>query len=290
MGNIVDRLEYTTAQDKFYSYCLWEYKPVASPDNKFRSANLLYHSFDFAGIDERIFEVVSAIRKAIGFDMTVWGVKLLGDDLGWEFYFYDYERRKRERSITRVLDAIRPYIPCTIRANENDFYFMFSIDIDNDIVSGNQDLEMIHMYIGNPGSTVSSGISYSLTDNGRRLENYYFFFDPKTQLNEVIGKVNCSAFIDTTVIGIDSILWPELRKCHTICIANKQHNDCAYFSGINVDQFLFFLRKMDYPRRIVSYVEENRGVLDHILYDVGIDYRMEGGELVVLKSGYYGTF
>jgi hypothetical protein len=37
-------------------------------------------------------------------------------------------------------------------------------------------------------------------------------------------------------------------------------------------------------------VEENRTKLDHLLYDVGIDYRMEGDKLVILKSGYYGTF
>jgi hypothetical protein len=37
-------------------------------------------------------------------------------------------------------------------------------------------------------------------------------------------------------------------------------------------------------------VEENRGKLDHLYYDVGFDYKMEGNELVLLKSGYYGIF
>ena len=30
--------------------------------------------------------------------------------------------------------------------------------------------------------------------------------------------------------------------------------------------------------------------LDHMLYDVGFDYRMEGGRLNILKSAYYGVF
>jgi hypothetical protein len=122
------------------------------------------------------------------------------------------------------------------------------------------------------------------------MENFYFFFDPKKDRDEVMAKVACSARIDTTVIPLDSILWPELRDCRTICIANKQHSDCAYFSGINVDQFLFFLKRMNYPEPIVSHVEANRDRLDHLLYDVGIDYRMEGDSLIILKSGYYGTF
>jgi hypothetical protein len=33
-----------------------------------------------------------------------------------------------------------------------------------------------------------------------------------------------------------------------------------------------------------------RSELDHQLYAVGIDYRLEGNDLVILKSGYYGLF
>ncbi len=39
-----------------------------------------------------------------------------------------------------------------------------------------------------------------------------------------------------------------------------------------------------------AFLVENRSRLDHLLYDVGIDYRMEGDELKILKSGYYGFF
>lgn len=30
--------------------------------------------------------------------------------------------------------------------------------------------------------------------------------------------------------------------------------------------------------------------LDHMLYDVGFDYRMEAGRLQIIKSAYYGVF
>ena len=286
----MDRLEYTTPQDVFFDYCLWEYKPVAPPENKFRPVNLLYHSFDFTGMDERMFELVQAIRKGIGVSHTVWGLKKLGDKIAWEFYFYDYRRRERERSITKLLDIIRPFIRCEIKANENFHYFMFSIDINNDLVSGSKDLEEIHMYIGNPGSTVSSGICYLLTKSGTRLENFYFFFDAKKEMNEIMSKTACSAHIDTTQISLDQILWSEMTNCGVIVVANKQNNDSVYFSRINVGQLIFFLKRMNYPETLVSFIEENRSKLDHLLYDVGYDYRMEGKNLKILKSGYYGTF
>ncbi len=208
---IEDRFEYAGAQDIFFDFCLWEYKPVIPYENKFRSVNLLYHSFDFLGVHERILELVQAIRKGIGFSHTVWGLKQLGEKIAWEFYFYDYGRRERERSITKLLDIINPFVRCEIKPNENHFYFMFSIDVTNDLISGTKDLEEIHMYVGNPGSTVSSGICYSLTNQATKLENFYFFFDAQKEMDEIIAKVVCSAYVDSTKIDINRILWPELR-------------------------------------------------------------------------------
>jgi hypothetical protein len=290
MAKTLDRVEYTSAPDSFFDFCLWEYKPVSPPENKLCSSNLLFHSFEFADINGRVYDLIRAIREGFGVSRTVWGVKKLGNDIRWEFYFYDYKRRERERSITRLLDIIRPLVPCDIEADENLHYFMFSVDIDDALVSGKKDLDEVHMYIGNPGSSVSSGICYSLTKRGSRLENFYFFFDAKKQIDDIAAKAICSAHLDDTVIDMDRILWPEMRTAQVIVVSNKQENDAVYFSRINVDQLIFFLRRMGYQREIISFVVRNRSKLDHLLYDAGFDYRMEGKELRILKSGYYGIF
>lgn len=290
MTKTLENLEYSTAQDLYYDFCLWEYKPLTSCDNKLRSSNLLFHSFDFTGLDERISELTKAIREGFGVSHTVWGLKKIGDDIRWEFYFYDYRRVERERSITKLLNILRPYIRCPVEVNEKLHYFMFSIDIDDALVSGKRDLDEIHMYIGNPGSTVSSGICYSLKRSGTRLENYYFFFDAVKNQKDIVIKAMTSAYLDVTVVGLDQIFWPEMRNCEVIVVANKQGNDAVYFSRINVDQLIFFMRRLGYPKEFLSFVEENRSRLDHLLFDVGYDYRMEGKDLVILKSGYYGIF
>jgi hypothetical protein len=86
------------------------------------------------------------------------------------------------------------------------------------------------------------------------------------------------------------VLRPELRRCQTICLANKQSHDCIYFSGVDVDQLLWFLDWLRYPPAVTEFVRTNRSNLDHLLFDVGFDYRMVGDRLQVLKSGYYGVF
>lgn len=285
-----EKLELTTAEDPFFDFMLWDYMPVAPFEGKLRAASILFHSFEFMDTGPRMFDLVEAIRGGFGALNTVWGVKKLGKDIAWEFYFYDYRRRERSRSITKLLDTVRPYAACTVPVNENLPYFMFSIDVDARLASGARKLDEIHMYIGNTGSTVSSGICYSLKATGTRLENFYYFFDPKTQMKEIAGKAGCSAYFDETLADINQILWPELRDCNVIIVANKQNNDSVYFSRINIDQLIFFLRRLGYPRELCRFVEDHRAELDHLLYDVGFDYRMEDGGVVILKSGYYGVF
>ena len=122
------------------------------------------------------------------------------------------------------------------------------------------------------------------------LENFYFFFDGERQQQEAADKIRSSAYFDATQVSMDEVLVPEFKHCQTICVANKQTHDCVYFSGIDVGQLLHFLERLHYPQAIVSFVRDSRGLFDHLLFDVGFDYRLEGGRLTVLKSGYYGVF
>ncbi|MCG8450059.1 MAG: hypothetical protein MI725_10845, partial [Pirellulales bacterium] len=210
--------------------------------------------------------------------------------LGWEYYFYDYKRREREVSITRVLDALKPIANSPVRVNESLPYFMFSLDFDEAVVTGQRDLDVVHMYVGNPGSSVSSGIAYAVSADSTILENFYFFFDAQKHVRQAAEKIYCSAHVDAAAIDIDRILWPELKRCQTLCVANKRQNDTIYFSGVDVEQLLFFLNALNYPGVLVDFVDENRTRLDHLLYDVGFDYVTEGNNVRIVKSGYYGIF
>ena len=293
MGSAIEqRFEYSTERDPYRNYCLWQYVPVAPTADKFRAVNQLFQSFDVAGIDARAFDFVEALRDGIGMFRTVWGTKLIDGRLAWEFYFYDYERRDREVSMSRVVESIAAFAECPVPINERLNYFMFSIDVDAELVTGRRPLDVIHMYVGNPGSsaTMSSGICYAMTADGARLENLYYFFDAKTALPAAADKVGDSAFVDETILPIERLLWPELVHCHTICVANKQGNDTVYFSGVNVDQLLIFFERIGYPAEVVDFTRRHRDMLDHLLYDVGFDYRTHGRDVEIVKSGFYGVF
>ncbi len=283
-------LEYATGQDPARNYCLWDYRPPQPAAGRWRAVNLLYKSFDLAGCSDSGRAVVEALRAGIGPFQTVFGVKWINGVLGWEYYFYDYRRRARQVSISKTLAVLAPFAKAALPINEDLPYFMFSLDFH--AVHGRfaPNFDVVHMYIGHPDTSVSSGIAYGITAAQTRLENFYFFFNAQTQMQGVAAKVASSAYFDETTQALDWIILPELRNCQTICVANKQSHDAIYFSGIDVGQLLWFLEKFQYPASLIACVRDHRAQLDHVLFDVGIDYATCHGRIQYLKSGFYGNF
>lgn len=282
-------LEYSAEGDRYHDYCLWEYKPLLPSGGRLRSGNLLMHSLAAQGMGEGAVLLMQAIRQAFGVGNTVWGVKQEQGCISWELYFYDYERRTRTRSVAHLLEVIRPWIVCDLHVEEHSDYFMFSIDLNRMLLDG-APMEELQLYMGNVGSTVSSGICYAVTRNAMTMKNFYFFFDACTQGREIVDKLTSSVYLDLSRFELDSILWPELRECQTIVLANKRSHDGIYFSRITIDQLLFFMRRMQYPVEQIAFAETHRDAFSHLLFDVGLDYRMEDGEMRFLKSAYYGFY
>lgn len=287
-------LEMMTPDDEHVDFCLWDYEPPSTPAGKLRPVNLLNCSLRSAGISSRADEIIAALRARLGGMKTVWGIKQAGGTISWELYFYDYARRARARSMSRVLDIIRPWVECDpatrARINEACDYFMFSLDFDAGNLDRGDPIDEIQLYMGNVGSAVSSGICYALRPDAMRMKNFYFFFDARTQMPDIVGKITSSVFLDLARFDLDAVLWPELRDCQTIVVANKPAHDGVYFSRITIDQLLVFLERMRYPQDQIAFARGHRDGFDHLLFDVGIDYRMENGKLEILKSAWYGVF
>lgn len=279
--------EYAAATDRFYDYCLYPYVPKTTFAGKMRSVNLLWHSFKSLDCPAPFYDLVMAIRNGVGANRTVWGFKNFNRVFSWEYYFYNYSRNSTI-TLTNLLGIMAPLIQCGFTARETLPYFMFSVDINPENLA-QQRLPGIHLYMGNEGRR-SRGISYFLTEHGLRLENHYSFFDPHQEMANLKKKLWQSVWVDLTVVAMREVLLPELVDCKTICVANKQECDAIYFSGLNFGQLWFFLQQFDYPPAPTAFISNHQSQLDHLQFDVGFDFRMEGGRLEIIKSGYYGTF
>lgn len=280
----MDKLEYTSDNEEFFDFCHDRYIPEKPFAGKLRSINLLLFCFEYTGCTQPFYDLVYLIRDKIGLKKTVWGIKYIDNSFVYELYFYNSRVGERERTIflSRLLDIIKPYYRCDIKVDENVPYFMFSIDLFPGFYE--QKIEGVHSYI--------ERFSYFLSETGMKLENHYSFYKPdnKNKKEKLAFDLVYSAFVDYSVVKFNEVMLPELTSCKLICRSHKAENDGIYFCGLNIDQFLFFLRKFNYPQPFVSFVEDNREKLDHLQYDVGFDYKMEDSKLKIIKSGYYGTF
>ena len=165
---------------------------------------------------------------------------------------------------------------------------MFSLDLDDRVVNETKAIDHLNIYLGNPGSTVSSGICYNVSAAGQRLDNFYFFFQAKTEYEDICNKLYCSMHLGDRRVAIETLLWPKAAEAEVIVVANKRASDGVYYSRTPIDGFIAFLARTRFPPAFLRFVTAHRDALSHMLYDVGIDYTAVGHEVTVLKTAFYG--
>jgi len=284
------RLKSSRPSDPALDFCLWPYEPPRLPSKgALRSSALLFQSFAVAGVSEHMLAICDAIKDRFGLFKTVWGIKYAGEQLSWEFYFYDYLRADRRLGVGDFMDATKNQLRYSFVPDDSNPYFMFSVEIDDRHAQGEIPIDQIDIYIGNPGSEVSSGICYGLSAKGYEMRNFYFFFDAIQHQNDIRNKVLESTRLPYGKVKIDNIIWPEMNGVQTIVVANKRYIDGMYFSRITIDQLILFLEKLKYPVELREFMIEQHEALGHHLFDVGYDFLPDkDSDVRYLKGSYYG--
>jgi len=277
----------TGPNDRFFDYCLQPYTPRCDPSGKLRGESLLWSSLAVAGVpvaDDRPFH---AIQRVAGRDMTVFGVKQQDGALSWELYFYDPDRedpRVTAANLRRELAGELELVPAVA---DTIGYFMVSFELDAAALARRR-VDELDVYLPMHGQ--QGGFSYKFAAANRELRNTYRFHDPRAEIDAIVHQLERSVFVDTTRTDLAELLLPELLECAKICVARKRSADAIYYSGITVGQLLWFLRRFAYPAAVVDFIADNRGDLEHLRFDVGVDHRTgDDGRLVVPKTSYYST-
>ncbi len=283
------RAQLSRPSDISQDFCIWPYpQPRPPSDDALRSSALLYKSFEVANLGPEMNALTDAIRNAWGRFATVWGMKWGAEGPSWEFYFYDYDRDGRKKGIADFLQATKSIVKCNVVPDDTLPYFMFSVEIEPRHLTGAA-LDQIDIYMGNPGSSVSSGICYGLTDAGYEMRNFYFFFNALQEFQQIQDKLSESVHFPRKKVKLSDLLWPEMEGVETIVVANKQERDGLYFSRIRVAQLIHFLKKLNFPPLLHQFVQENADALDHHLYDVGWDFVSDiDGHIRPTKGSFYG--
>ena len=276
-----------SASDRHADFCLWPYEPLTPMAGKLRSEALLWAATQLDPQGDALMAVIRALQAELGRGQTVWGLKQADGRLSYELYFYDYARTGRQVSVERVLACLEPFVPSTLSIPGERPYFMFSIDLEPEGIAAGRPIEEISVYFGNPSSDLSSGLSYRLTAAGLEFANLYHFFHTRDQAGPLRQKLVTSAHLDRAEAVADLLLAPERLGVVTV-IANKRQSDGIYYSRVTAPQMADFIGRHGYPAPLRGFVAANLNRLDHLYFDLGLDYAMIGGELKVRKTAIYG--
>ncbi|MFM8188187.1 MAG: hypothetical protein ACKN9U_07445 [Pirellulaceae bacterium] len=275
---------------KYRNYCSWDYQPLSNGNGKLRPTALLYFAISSESHRDFLCDAIAEIQATHGIFESVYGIKRVENRWSLEIYIYDYERISRKKSWGNLFGKKLPILSSSVDVRESIPYFMFSFDLDHQVALNRGRIDVAHLYIGNPGSSVSSGIAYRQDASGLMLENFYFFFDAIQEKDKIVDKMTESVYWDVQGDQLEDLLLPQLSNCDTICLANKPACDTLYFSGIDIHQLITFCSWQMYPQRFTDFLIANTFQLNHLKYDVGVDYRWKSGQLEFLKSGIYGCF
>lgn len=274
--------------DRYFDYCLEPYRPRRPWRGKLRAENLLWLSLAVGGTLDALRPPLQAVQQSLGADMTVWGVKWDGQRLFWEVYVYDPQKEDPQASVRGLAQTLEPWLRGFPSIDESIPYQMVSFDLDG-AVAGRGTVDDVNLYL--TGGQGHAGRSYKAREGSFELENTYRFLDAKREIDQILPLLKASVFVDYgTPARLSKVLVPELYACKKVCVAKKRRCDGVYFSGIAVEQLLFFLRRFAYPQALVDFVTRHQARFEHLLFDVGLDYRQDAdGAIAYPKTSFYGT-
>ena len=280
-------LRRSAAGDRYFDYCLQPYRPRRPPEGKLRADNLLLHTLELAGLRDAAWPALEALIEGLGRDMVVWGAKHDGERLFFELYVYDPQKEDPRATVSGLTELLAPYLRILPRVRETVPYMMVSFDLDAEILASGEVREL-NLYL--TGTDAHEGRSYVVREDRRELANTYRFLRPKPEIDTVLGLLRSSLFLDYEDPRVlAEVMPPELFACKRVCVAKKRLRDGVYYSGIDVDALLWFLERRGWPRSLVDFTRAHAAELDHLYFDVGLDFEMRGAEARATKTSFYGT-
>lgn len=273
-----------------YDFCLMPYPAAPSPYARAQSLNVLLHSFALQGVAAEGAALVTRLRRRLGQQCTVWGVKSRPGDpnLWWELYFYQRSHVPAALSLDFVRPALKP-ITVDARPPTDMAWTFFSVELTAAHLRGEIPA---HVRLYQEGVD----LSWSVRGDAVELENHYRHFAVDGQLPELLAALQTSVHAPRHPLTLARLIPPQLQHCWRIWLARKRRADTVYFQRVHPAQALWMCRRHQWPLAFADWFEAAVPYLQHSQFDLGIDFArgvpVAAGEppLSFGKTGIYASF
>jgi len=271
--------------DPARDFCQWPYQRPADPSpGALRQESILFDLVSVSHPRPLFSSRLRAVQEAAGRFNTVWGLKSDGLTLSVELYFYDYRRENRSLPVARIADAVPGLIDPGVTVPDRVPYFMWSVEPDVDCLQTASDIDI---YCNGFGGTISGGICYAVSAEGAELKNTYHFFDSRTDRSEILEALRSNPRFPG-LKSFPAFLMPGSWTEETYVVSPKRNRDGIYFSRVTVAATIALLDACGLAAPITNQLRAHESRLQHHLFDVGVDYVVQGGTARVTKAALYG--
>jgi len=297
----------------YYNINFTQYYPKNAHVHSLQSSYILAAAIATGMISDDIIPRVLDIQKKLGINATLWGLRSENDTFSLEFYFH-HPKKFKKHTLENLADLLQPYMTVPISAEMlEDGYYIISYNLSG------SNIECLNVYyplidpskplaeVDDAGFSlnvpVSVAASYYFTPSQPALQQqniYYGYTNCIRDLYDVIERIySCcrEVFPNEDPIKANQFLsFPYLydkeknRYFHPYCIAKKEYAVGVYFMGFSFAQFLSFLKYHRLPLAFIASIEKEGTNLNHLQFDIGIDFILQNGEFIVKKIAHFGTF
>lgn len=294
-----DELVLASDRDRHINLGFEAYRPVRPMVDKIRAENLLWHSLLHAGVLGDWDDPIHAIQRQLGRDRSVWGVFVDLEaaagpgPLSWELRLLNTEARSPLGILDTLRETLAPWLELAPGLEQGPPYAILGLRFDTQTMARGR-LDTVELHERIPGTRALDVYRTGVVDGEQVRErvSHDVVREPKREIFEVLPLIKTSEFVDFSADKrlLGRVMTPELFACRRVHICKRPDSDALCFSGLNIEQLAFSYKRFEFPAAMLAFLETHKDRLEHLLYDVAVDYVARAGRIVHLRCGFYSSF
>lgn len=272
--------------DRLFDLAFAPYRPLRPTAGKDRGDALLAAALAAAGAGSRWEAPLQAIQRDVG-GRAIWGASLADGRWRWRLRL---ENPGRARLVDALRRALGPGLAVAPALVDDGAYEVLGVDLDERAAATGR-IDALRLHVRGAGARE---VAVWRCDGERReLAEEVLIVEAKREIALALPRIKAGRVVDLAgdrrLLG--RVLIPELFACRHLHVVRRPgaDADALVYSGVNVDQFAWFLGRFGYPGELRERVSAGRERLDHLLFDVEVAYRQDGAAIVYPETTFYGA-
>lgn len=274
---------------------------------------LLDVSFSLSGRKDALRELTESLQKAFGANRTVWGCKLDGQTMLWEYYWY-YHFLNPLHALPNVASVLQMNGLLSGHVDSEGIdphYYILSVEIGEGPASffciyypenhvGMREEDKVYFAESRHFFSKSDpvGVEYKYYLNNGHVEegNKYrvirSFYDNGLPLRDNLRRLAGDRFPQLAASDhlMDFMALPFLSE-EPFSVSLKADGVGLYFSRLKIGPFLSFLSWAGFPEALQNETGKNTKRLAPLLFDISFTINLgENGRLRYARPAFYGSF